>query len=313
MNQPDISVIVTSYNVEGYIARAVESALSQQGVSLEVIVVDDCSRDGTRNVLATITDPRLRVIALTENAGPSGARNRAIEAARGMWLAVLDGDDSYAAGRLSSMLALANQTKADMVVDNLTILREADGAMEPMFDDAELSSMPELSAEQFIAGNQSFTSGYGLGYLKPMFRAEFLKDKGLRYRESIRIGEDYVLMLEALASGAHCSVLPSEGYLYTVRKGSISHRLTKDDVERIQTEDARIFGNYHFSESAIRLQTMRLRHLNEAYSYNELVEAIKNGHYAKALGIMLCQPAAARHLWLPIRKRLGRALGKSSH
>jgi succinoglycan biosynthesis protein ExoO len=310
---PDISVIVTSYNVEGYIARAVESALLQQGVSLEVIVVDDCSSDGTRNVLATIADPRLRVIGLTENAGPSGARNRAIEAARGMWLAVLDGDDSYASGRLAALLALANQTNADMVVDNLTILREADGAMEPMFDYAELSSMPRLSAEQFIAGNQSFTSGYGLGYLKPMFRAEFLKAHGLRYRESIRIGEDYLLMLEVLASGAHCSVLPSEGYLYTVRKGSISHRLTKEDVDRIRMEDARIFDRYRFSEGAMRQQASRIQHLHEAYHYNELVEAIKAGQGGKALGIILRHPAAACHLWLPIRKRLGRAMGIASY
>ncbi len=57
---PDISIIITTYNVERYIERAIESALTQQGVTLEIIVVDDCSTDNTWQVICKNTDKRIK-------------------------------------------------------------------------------------------------------------------------------------------------------------------------------------------------------------------------------------------------------------
>jgi succinoglycan biosynthesis protein ExoO len=278
--------------------------LSQEGVSVEVIVADDCSTDGTREILTSITDPRLKLLPGSQNGGPGAARNRAIQAAQGEWLAILDGDDRFAPGRLAAMLACAAAAQADIVVDDLLICHEADGSQAPMFGATRLSTIPYLTPESFIAGNLSFTSGYGLGYMKPLFRADFLRTHGLAYREEIRIGEDYVLLLSALALGAQCEVLPKAGYYYTVRKGSISHRLTKEDVERIEREDARLFAAHAFSEEAKALQEKRLHNLRQAYDYNALVEAIKGKRWWQAWQLAFANPRAARHLWLPIRKRI---------
>ena len=114
---PDISVIITTYKVPSYIARAVNSALTQTGVSVEVIIVDDCSPDATWDVIQTLTDPRITAIRMEQNGGPSAARNRAIAAAKGRWLAVLDGDDLFLEGRLARMLALGEAKQADIIVD----------------------------------------------------------------------------------------------------------------------------------------------------------------------------------------------------
>lgn len=306
---PDISVIITTYKVPQYIARAVNSALSQKGVSIEVIIVDDCSPDNTWDIIQTLSDPRITAIRMQQNGGPSATRNRAIAAAKGRWLAVLDGDDVFLEGRLARMLALGEAKQADIVVDNLLAQREVDGAKFPMFTPERLEAMPIITAEAFIAGNNNFIDGgYGLGYMKPLFRADFLKANGLIYRESIRIGEDYVLMMEALASGAMCVVNAQAGYGYTMRTGSISHRLTPSDVARIQAEDVRFLTKYTLDDAAKKQQLIREKNLVEALAYNQMVDAIKAKHIGKLLRLAKANPSASRHLLLPIKVRLARLI-----
>ncbi len=303
----DISVIITTYKVPSYIARAVNSALTQTGVSVEVIIVDDCSPDTTWDVIQTLTDPRITAIRMEQNGGPSAARNRAIAAAKGRWLAVLDGDDLFLEGRLARMLALGEAKQADIIVDNLLCQLELDGEDFPMFTAEQLAAMPTITAEAFIAGNNNFIDGgYGLGYMKPLFRADFLRAHNLSYRESIRIGEDYVLMLEALASGAKCVVDANVGYGYTVRAGSISHRLTPADVTRIQAEDARLLAKYTLDESAQKQQQLREKNLVEALAYNQMVDAIKAKNWNECLRLAKANPLATRHLLLPVKVRLAR-------
>ena len=302
----DVSVIITAYNVERYIARAIHSALNQAGPTVEVIVVDDCSTDGTWSVIAAISDARLKRFQLPKNGGPSAARNAGIAQATGAWIAVLDGDDTLEAGRLARCLARAASLKADIVVDNLLVVREDGGATEPMFPPARFSRAPTLDLAAFIAGNQSFMSGHGLGYLKPVFSAAFLQRHKLSYDPDIRIGEDYLIMAEALAYGAVCAVEPTAGYLYTVRAGSISHRLTPDDVLRISTCDKKFLSRHTLSPVAMKAQRRREFSLKEAYAFSLLVDAIKKRRPGKIFKAVSQCPTAVRHLWLPLKTRLER-------
>ena len=82
-DQPDISVVLATYNRAAHLPRAIASVLAQEGARFELIVVDDASTDNTPAYLATLTDPRIRVISAEHNLGPSGARNRGLAAARG--------------------------------------------------------------------------------------------------------------------------------------------------------------------------------------------------------------------------------------
>ncbi len=85
--------------------RAVESVLAQNDADFELIVVDDASTDGTRAYLGSLADPRIHVLLCEINLGPSGARNRGLEAARAGVVAFLDSDDRYRPRRLSVPLA----------------------------------------------------------------------------------------------------------------------------------------------------------------------------------------------------------------
>jgi glycosyltransferase involved in cell wall biosynthesis len=96
---PDISVVLATYDRRATLPRAIASVLSQDA-HFELIIVDDASRDGTRDYLATLADPRIRVILAERNRGPSAARNLGLAAARADIVAFLDSDDAYRPGRL---------------------------------------------------------------------------------------------------------------------------------------------------------------------------------------------------------------------
>jgi glycosyltransferase involved in cell wall biosynthesis len=98
-----ISVIVAAYNEEKHLRACIESLLSQQGVLLEVIVVNDASTDLTARILAKIEDERVVTITNTTRLGRAAARNRAVLAARGDVIAIQDADDVALPGRLIAL------------------------------------------------------------------------------------------------------------------------------------------------------------------------------------------------------------------
>lgn len=126
---PDVTFVVAAYNSADTIMRVIESALSQEGVTVEVIVVDDCSTDATPALVAAIRDLRVRLIALDRNRGPGGARNAGIGAARGKWIAVLDSDDTVRPDRLRRMIERADSAGAQIAVDNIDVVSLGGGSL----------------------------------------------------------------------------------------------------------------------------------------------------------------------------------------
>src|SRR5260370_2678522 len=79
---PDISVVLATYDRRHSLPRAIASVLAQDDVRFELIVVDDASRDGTADYLATLCDPRVRTIAAERNGGARPARNPGLQTPR---------------------------------------------------------------------------------------------------------------------------------------------------------------------------------------------------------------------------------------
>jgi glycosyltransferase involved in cell wall biosynthesis len=107
MATPEVSVVLPTRNRSSMLMQAVSSALSQEGVQLEVIVIDEGSSDDTPERLAGIADDRLAVIRHESPRGVAPARNAAIARARGEWIAFLDDDDLWAPDNLRTQLAAA--------------------------------------------------------------------------------------------------------------------------------------------------------------------------------------------------------------
>jgi hypothetical protein len=105
MTAPAISVVMPAYNGAALIGETLASVAAQTFTDYEVLVVDDCSTDGTRDLLRNWPDPRVRLIEAPVNGGPVRARNRAVAEARGRYLAALDQDDLCHADRFARQVA----------------------------------------------------------------------------------------------------------------------------------------------------------------------------------------------------------------
>jgi teichuronic acid biosynthesis glycosyltransferase TuaG len=112
-----VSIIVPAYKAAAVIARTLESVAAQTCADWELLVADDCSPDETAQVVQDwcARDSRIRLIALAKNAGPAGARNAALAAAQGRWIAFLDSDDLWLPAKLERTLAHAKAREAALV------------------------------------------------------------------------------------------------------------------------------------------------------------------------------------------------------
>lgn len=304
--RPDVTFLIAAFNAQNTIGRAIQSALAQQGVTVEVVVADDGSTDSTVEIARSFPAEQVHVVRLGRNRGPGGARNAGLDVARGRWIAMLDADDAVYPGRLSRLLRLAKEKEAQIVVDNLDVVREPAGSREPMFPQARLRRLSELTLADFIAGNLLFAQKFSFGYMKPVIERDFLDWNALRYVETLRIGEDYLFLASALAKGGRCAVEPEPGYMYTVQPGSISRVLELRHVEAMIEADRTFLESHTLDASAAAAQAKRTRSLEEAASFLALVGHLKEREPFKAAAAAFRDPAALRHLRMPIAARLRR-------
>lgn len=110
-----ISVIIPSYNRAETIRRSMDSVLNQSYRDIEVIVVDDCSTDGTLDVISGYTDNRLRCVRHKQNCGACAARNTGIEYARGEYIAFQDSDDEWFPDKLEKQIRALETSDSDIV------------------------------------------------------------------------------------------------------------------------------------------------------------------------------------------------------
>jgi glycosyltransferase involved in cell wall biosynthesis len=123
---PIASIIIPAYNRESSLKRAIETALQQSIRDIEVIVVDDGSRDKTAIVAERCADAdrRVRLICHKTNRGAQAARNTGAQVARGRWLTFLDSDDIILTKSLELRLKVAATENVDVVHSDCYVLRK---------------------------------------------------------------------------------------------------------------------------------------------------------------------------------------------
>lgn len=286
MTAPEVSVIIAAWRAEATLERAVRSALAQEGVTVEVVVVDDASPDGTEALARRLAaaDRRVRAIGLGRNRGPAPARNRAIAEARGTWIAVLDADDAMQPDRLARMCGLAREWDADMVLGNLAL-----GDGRPFVPLPPEPAPIDLAG--WVAGNLAAANRATLGYLKPLVARGFLAAHGLAYDESLRNGEDFHLVLAVLAAGGRVWLSPRPDYLYSRRAGSVSHRADPADLRALAAADRR-FAAQHDDPAIARMLRRKARATLRLASAETALAALRTGRPGQAAGVMLRHPAA---------------------
>lgn len=130
----EVSVVVPAYNAARYLAETIASVLAQQGVQLELLVVDDCSTDDTATLVqaAAARDARVRYLRTPTNCGgPAGPRNHGVQAARGRWVALCDADDLWHPSKLRLQIDLAQREGADLVCSAIEDFTDGDSPALP--------------------------------------------------------------------------------------------------------------------------------------------------------------------------------------
>jgi succinoglycan biosynthesis protein ExoO len=301
--RPRVSVVMANYQAGDRIVPALRSVLGQTMADLEIIVSDDGSRDDSlvhvRRLMAS--DPRI-VLVEGENAGPAACRNRALERARGAWIAIVDADDIVHPERLERLMAAADHFDADIVADDLLLFFEDGTAPRLMLDDTVAGSFA-VSAERWVLAGMDGTPA--LGYLKPLIRADRLGT--MRYDESLRIGEDYDLVLRLLLAGATMRVVPEPFYLYRRHSASISHRLAPDDIAgMLERQRALLARRGSLEPDLAKAFARRAAQLETGLAYEHLVASIKARRLFEAAGRLLQRPGQIVRLWTSLGEKLAR-------
>lgn len=104
-----VSIITPSYNTAQYISETIQSVLNQTYQNWEMIIVDDCSTDNTDEVVAGFADSRIRYLKNESNSGAAFSRNRALQEAKGKWVAFLDSDDLWEPEKLSRQISFMEE------------------------------------------------------------------------------------------------------------------------------------------------------------------------------------------------------------
>ncbi|MCP8884406.1 glycosyltransferase [Devosia sp. XJ19-1] len=295
---PLVSVVMANYQAGDRIVAAMHAVLRQSMPNLELIVSDDASADDSLAHVRRLMreDGRVRLVTADDNGGPARARNRALDIARGRWIAIVDSDDLIHPERFERLLAAAEVWDADIIADDLLLFFE-DGSAPRLLLGEDADAPFKVTAEQWIRSGTDATAA--LGYLKPLIRADSIGP--LRYDEDLRIGEDHDLVLRLLLSGARMHVIPEPYYLYRRHSGSTSHRLSAADMQAmIDRQVALVQGP--LDPRVLGAFSRRLRGLRQGLAYERLVESIKSRRVLDVITALAANPAHVGRLWRSFRE-----------
>jgi succinoglycan biosynthesis protein ExoO len=297
---PDVSIIMATLNGASTIGKSIKSAQDQTVRDIEIIVVDDGSTDGTRDLVAAMAakDTRIKCVRLPQNIGVGGARNAALVHATGEWVAILDADDWYEPNRLEVLLKAARDTKADLVADNLKIYDHVRQEIIVQTNYGQNNQVAQLTAKTFLDGDNPLRR-HTMGYIKPLIRRKFLTDRNIVYDRTYRVGEDSLFVAEILLKGAHAFIVPGAYYIYvhrispTTRKISPhSHSTVADPfglAVRGCNELLQKYGSTMDSETRRSLLNRRWIFAGGG-KYKEMRAALSTRQLFKATRLVIAQP-----------------------
>lgn len=212
-DQPTLSVVVPAFNASDFIEKCLRSILAQQGITLEILVVDDGSNDDTVKRVKQVAERDDRVTVISgPNSGPAIARDRGVEAAHGAYLAFADADDEVLPDAYATMVNSLERTGSDVATGSYTRIGKM-GRSRPKLTArvharqrlaVRLDDMPEL-LEEPVLWNKVYRRDFWNRHVGPM--------------RSFANYEDQEPVYRALVGAAAIDVLTADVYAWRLADG----------------------------------------------------------------------------------------------
>lgn len=182
-----VSIITPAYNAAAYIAETIESVFAQTYINWEMLIVNDCSKDNTAEIVQSYAakDKRIKLINLKQNSGAAAARNTAIQNAKGRYIAFLDSDDLWKKEKLQKQIHFMQQNGYAFIYSSYEHFK---GTKENIQHQVQIPK--SLNYNQALKGNQ-------IGCLTVMLDRKQIANIHFTTQKH----EDYILWLNILKQG----------------------------------------------------------------------------------------------------------------
>ncbi|WP_277673305.1 glycosyltransferase family 2 protein [Piscibacillus halophilus] len=204
-----VSVIMPAYNSEKFIKGAIISVLEQTYSNIELVVIDDGSKDNTVEIIQQLSkqDPRIHFIKNEVNLGVSETRNKGIALASGDWIAFLDSDDIWEKSKIEKQMKYANETSAEFLFTGSSYINENGIPYSGIFEIPKQVSYKELLRQNVITCSSVL--------LKKRFFDKIKMEKD-------EMHEDYAVWLRVLKTGVFAHGINEPLLIYRISRNSKS-------------------------------------------------------------------------------------------
>lgn len=264
-----VSIIVPVYNVELYLEQCLSSLVSQTLEDVEIIVVNDGSRDQSQHIIEKFQQqfPDKIFGYVKENGGLSDARNFGIDRAIGQFLGFVDSDDYVSATMFEEMYSLAEKHNAEMAICNIQKVDENGNITQ------KLTQLPGFPEKILLEQNLSVFSDISYFACNKIFRRELFKEK--RFKKGIHF-EDIELIPQLLLQCKTLAFTPKYHYQYFERQDSISKSHTTkglDILRAVETVGA-AFKKSPYAHQKKALENFQI--LEGVYTFLAYLAFVKN-------------------------------------
>lgn len=242
-----VSIIVPAYNAEKYIKRCIESILNQTYPNIEIVVVDDGSKDNTYDIVAHMaeSDDRLKIYR-QENQGVSAARNYGIKMAAGKYVGFVDSDDYIKEQMYENMVK--HIEKCDLVLCNHLILTDIEKNPPASYPEGEYNNKNIIEA--------IFDHRLGGNVWRCLLKKEIIENNHIFFKK-LKMSEDMLFVIEYLLNAPKAVVLDGRYYVYNmVNESSAVQNLGNvkylDDLVIYPTLLADLFKKYEMDNIFVR-------------------------------------------------------------
>ena len=226
---PLVSVIIPAYNVGHYIGKCLDSVLSQTYSNIEVIVINDGSKDDSLDIIKAyeVKDSRVRLID-KQNEGVSVARNKGLEVSQGDFILFVDGDDWIDESMVENLLNMATSNNSDYAGGGF-VFEEVETGRKRC---SPAGFSPIVVFGKDILGN--YLSGHRLwsSVCGALFSREIIEQYHLRFDRNIKFDEDCFFVMQFMSKANKVMVCQEHFYHVLVRNSSVTrsslHELDKE-------------------------------------------------------------------------------------